>query len=303
MHIENFKIFLDLVDGASFSRAAKINGITQSAVSQQLRAMEKHFDVLIVDRGQKQFRLTREGKALHDAAKEILSLYDRLNRDLQEMRQVVSGTVHISTIYSIGLHELPPYVKEFMQQYPEVNVRVEYRRANLVYDDVLHNATDLGLVAYPERHPQLEIVPFQEDSLVGVVSPEHPLAGRSEVSLEELGAAKMVGFEADIPTRQATDRVFREVGVDIAPAMEFDNVETVKRAAEINAGFALLPRTTVENELHQGLLRAFSVRGADLTRPLAIIHRKDRVLSPPMTRLIDLLTSRDLIGADASTSA
>ncbi len=130
MHVENFKIFSDLVESESFSRAAKLNGITQSAVSQQLRAMEKHFSILIVDRSQKQFRLTREGQKLYESAKEILYLYERLNSELQEMKKVISGTIHISTVYSIGLHELPPYVKAFLSKYPEVNIRVEYRRAN-----------------------------------------------------------------------------------------------------------------------------------------------------------------------------
>ena len=134
MHVENFKIFSDLVESESFSRAAKLNGITQSAVSQQLRAMEKHFSILIVDRSQKQFRLTREGQKLYETAKEILYIYEKLNSELQEMKKVISGTIHISTVYSIGLHELPPYVKAFLSKYPEVNIRVEYRRANNVYE-------------------------------------------------------------------------------------------------------------------------------------------------------------------------
>ncbi|MBN2235173.1 MAG: LysR family transcriptional regulator, partial [Opitutales bacterium] len=102
MHIENFKIFADLVQSKSFSQAAKINGITQSAVSQQLRAMENHFKVLIVDRSQKQFKLTNEGKRLHESAKEILNLYERLDCELQEMKKVISGNIRVATIYSVG---------------------------------------------------------------------------------------------------------------------------------------------------------------------------------------------------------
>ncbi len=157
MHIENLKIFRDLVDNESFSKAAKLNAITQSAVSQQLRSMEKHFNVLIVDRSQKQFRLTREGRSLYEAAKDILNRYEQVGSEMQEMRKVVSGTVHISTIVSIGLHELPPHVKSFMQEFPHVNVRVEYRRSNLVYEDVVSNAVDFGLVAFPQKTRQVEI--------------------------------------------------------------------------------------------------------------------------------------------------
>jgi DNA-binding transcriptional LysR family regulator len=174
MHIENFKIFSDLVESQSFSRAAKLNGVTQSAVSQQLRSMERHFNVLIVDRSQKQFRLTREGHKLYDSAKEILHRYEKLISELQEMRKVISGTIHISTIYSIGLHELPPYITTFLKEFPSVNVRVEYRRSNLVYEDILQNAVDLGLVAYP-----------LQDAATG----DHPLPGRPSGSGVQPGAS------------------------------------------------------------------------------------------------------------------
>lgn len=294
MHIENFKIFSDLVESESFSRAAKLNGITQSAVSQQLRAMEKHFSILIVDRSQKQFRLTREGRKLYDSAKEILYLYDKLNSELQEMKKVISGTIQISTVYSIGLHELPPYVKAFLTKYPEVNIRVEYRRANNVYEDILSNSIDLGLVAYPQKHKQLEVLPFHDDMLVLVASPEHPLAKRKTVELDEISGQKFVGFEPDIPTRKATDAIFREEKIDIEPVMEFDNVETVKRAVEINAGIAILPQTTVTREAAQGLLHVIKFKNKTYKRPLALIHRKGRVLTPAMKKLIDLLTSKDL---------
>lgn len=294
MHVENFKIFSDLVETESFSRAAKLNAITQSAVSQQLRAMEKFFSILIIDRSQKQFRLTREGQKLYESAREILYLYDKLNSELQEMKKVISGTIHISTVYSIGLHELPPYVKAFLSKYPDVNIRVEYRRANNVYEDILTNSIELGLVAYPQKHKQLEFLPFHDDVLILVVSPEHQLADRKEVTLEEISDQKFIGFEPDIPTRKATDKIFREANIEMEPVMEFDNVETVKRAVEINAGIAILPQTTVTREEAQGLLNVINFKDKVYKRPLALILRKGRVLTPAMKKLISLLTSKDL---------
>lgn len=290
MHIENFKIFSDLVESESFSRAAKLNGITQSAVSQQLRSMERHFNVLIVDRSQKQFRLTQEGKRLYDSSKEILHLYERLDCEIQEMQKVISGNIKLSTIYSVGLHELPKYLKVFMQSYPQVNVHVEYRRSNHVYDDVLHNAVDLGVVAFPVKNRQLEVIPFKTDRLVVVVSPNHPLAGQSDVSVRELEGHDFVGFDRDIPTRKATDEIFREAKVNIDPSMEFDNIETVKRAVEIDAGFAILPASTIQQEAKSGLLREIPFRRKNFSRPIALIHRKGRVLTPAMKRFVALLT-------------
>lgn len=289
VQIENFKIFADLVETKSFSKSAKLNGITQSAVSQQARAMEKHFKTLLIDRSQKQFQLTREGQRVYESAKEILLQYDKLASELQEMKKIVSGTIRISTIYSIGLHELPPYIKKFLHDYPSVNVRVEYRRSNLVYEDILHNSVDFGLVAFPLKARQIEILPFRNDRMVLIVPPQHALAKCEEVDLKQLTGYKFIGFDPDIPTRKAIDQVFREHKIEIQPVMEFDNIETVKRAVEVDHGIAIVPQATVQQEVKQGTLAAVSFKGREFTRPLAVLHRKGRVLTPAMKKFIETL--------------
>lgn len=289
MQIENFKIFADLVETKSFSKSAKLNGITQSAVSQQARAMERHFKTLLIDRSQKQFQLTREGQRVYESAKEMLHTYDKLLSELQEMKKVISGTIRISTIYSIGLHELPPYIKKFLHDFPSVNVRVEYRRSNLVYEDILHNSVDFGLVAFPVKTRQIDILPFRDDHLVLITHPNHALAKKGEIELKDLTGQKFIGFDPDIPTRKAVDQIFRENKLEIEPVMEFDNIETVKRAVEIDHGIAIVPFATVMQEARQGSLAAVPFKGKDFTRPLAILHRKGRVLTPAMKKFIETL--------------
>jgi len=290
MQIENFKIFADLVETKSFSKAAKLNGITQSAVSQQARSMERNFKTLMVDRSQKQFNLTREGQRIYEAAKEILHVYEKLESELQEMKKVISGTIRISTIYSIGLHELPPYIKKFLHDFPSVNVRVEYRRSNLVYEDILHNSVDFGLVAFPQKVRQIDMIPFRNDRLVLIAHPNHPLAKATEVDMKVLAAHKFIGFDPDIPTRKAVDQIFRDFKLEITPVMEFDNIETVKRAVEIDHGIAIVPQATVVQEVRQGTLATITFKGKEFTRPLAILHRKGRVLTPAMKKFIEILS-------------
>lgn len=290
MQIENLKIFADLVETKSFSKAAKLNGLTQSAVSQQARAMERHFKVLLVDRSQKQFQLTREGQRVYESAKEMLHTYDMLLSELQEMKKVISGTIRISTIYSIGLHELPPYIKRFLHDFPSVNIRIEYRRSNLVYEDILHNSVDFGLVAFPVKMRQVEALPFHNDHLVVITHPQHPLARKgAEVEVKDLAGQKFIGFDPDIPTRKAVDQIFRENKLEIEPVMEFDNIETVKRAVEIDHGIAIVPQATVVQEAKQGSLAVIHFKGRAFTRPLAILHRKGRVLTPGMKKFIEIL--------------
>src|ERR1700690_3260973 len=256
MQIDNFKIFADLVETKSFSKSANLNNLPQSAVSQQARAMERHFKALLVDRSQKQFQLTREGQRVYESSKEMLHTYETLLSGLQEMKKVISGTIRISTIYSIGLHELPPYIKKFLHDYPSVNVRVEYRRSNLVYEDILHNAVDFGLIAFPVKHRQIEALPFRDDHLVLITHPQHALAKRAETQVADLAGQRFICFDPDIPTRKAIDQIFREHKLEIEPVMEFDNIETVKRAVEIDHGIAIVPLATVLQEVKQGTLAA-----------------------------------------------
>jgi DNA-binding transcriptional LysR family regulator len=288
MQIENFKIFADLVETKSFSKSAKLNGITQSAVSQQARAMERHFKALLVDRSQKQFQLTREGQKVYESAKDVLHAYETLLSELQEMKKVVSGTIRISTIYSIGLHELPPYIKKFLHDFPSVNVRVEYRRSNLVYEDILHNCVDFGLVAFPAKMRQIETIPFRNDHLIVICTRSTP-GQEGEVSVAELAGQKFIGFDPDIPTRKAVDQIFRDNKLEIETVMEFDNIETVKRAVEIDHGIAIVPQATVVQEAKQGTLAVLRFKGGGFTRPLAILHRKGRVLTPAMKKFIEIL--------------
>ena len=151
MQIESLKVFCDLAETESFTKAAQINGVTQSAVSQQISSLERQFKSLLIERSKKKFRLTREGQVLYDFSKQIIQTYDGLHSKLQEIKDIISGTIRVATIYSIGLHDLPPYIKRFLKDYPTVHVHVEYRRANQVYEDVFSNVVDLGLVAYPTK--------------------------------------------------------------------------------------------------------------------------------------------------------
>ena len=289
MQIESLKVYCDLVETESFTKAAEVNNITQSAVSQQISSLEKLFKSLLIERSKKKFRLTREGQVLYAYSKQIIQTYDSLQNRLQEIKDIISGTIRVATIYSIGLHDLPSYLKKFLKIYPTVNVHVEYRRANQVYEDVMGNVVDLGLVAYPTRDPKIELVPLRKDTLVLICHPSHPLAKMSSVKLTQLQGQKFVSFEPDIPTRKAIDKVFKDHHVTVQSVMEFDNIETVKRAVEIAAGISLVPLATISQEIAKQTLAEVKIDGVDLVRPLAAIYKKNKVLSPAMKQFIAIL--------------
>jgi len=289
MQIESLKVFCDLTETESFTKAAQINGVTQSAVSQQISSLERLFKSLLIERSKKKFRLTREGQVLYDFSKQIIATYEGLHSKLQEIKDIVSGTIRVSTIYSIGLHDLPPYVKKFLKAYPTVNIHVEYRRANQVYEDVTGNVVDLGLVAYPTKDSKLEILPIKKDPMVLITHPNHPLGKVKSVKLRTLGGQKFIGFDPDIPTRKAIDKVLREHDVDVQHVMEFDNIETVKRAVEIDAGIAIVPQGTIIQELQKQTLASVPIDDAEMYRPLAAVYKKNKVLSPAMKQFLAIL--------------
>jgi LysR family transcriptional regulator, transcriptional activator of the cysJI operon len=289
MQIESLKIFCDLAETESFTKAAQINKITQSAVSQQISSLERQFKSLLIERSKKKFRLTREGQVLYDFSKQMIQTYDSLHSKLQEIKDIISGTVRVATIYSIGLHDLPPYIKRFMKSYPTVNVHVEYRRANQVYEDVLGNIVDLGLVAYPVRDSKLETIALRKDPLVLICHPQHPFAKQKNVRLKALAGQKFIGFEPDIPTRKALDRILKENGVEVQHVMEFDNIETVKRAVEIDAGISIVPQGTILSEVAKQTLAQVVLDDGDFYRPLAAIYKKNKVLSPAVKQFLAIL--------------
>ena len=289
MQIESLKVFCDLAETKSFTKAAQINNVTQSAVSQTISALERRFKSLLIERSKKNFRLTPEGEVFYDYSKRILQTCDALFSKLQEIEDVISGNIRVATIYSIGLHDLPPYLKKFLKSYPTVNVHVEYRRANQVYEDVLSNVVDMGLVAYPTKDAKLEIVPLRKDPLVLICHPQHPFAKQKSIRLKALAGQKFIGFEPDIPTRKALDKILKEHGVDLKPAMEFDNIETVKRAVEIEAGISIVPQGTVIQEIAKQTLAAVPIEDGSFYRPIAAIYKKNKVLSPAMKQFLTLL--------------
>jgi DNA-binding transcriptional LysR family regulator len=292
MQIESLKVFCDLAETQSFTKAAQINRVTQSAVSQQISALERHFKSLLIERSKKRFRLTREGQVLYDHSKQVLQIYDNMHMKMQEIKDIISGTIRVATIYSIGLHDLPPYLKIFLKGFPTVAVHVEYRRANQVYEDVIGNVVDLGLVAYPMRDSKIDIFPLRKDPLLLVCHPQHPLARSKTVRLKALSGQKFIGFEPDIPTRRALDKILKDHGVRVEHVMEFDNIETVKRAVEIDAGVAIVPESTVVQEVAKQTLAQIKFEDGDFCRPLAAIYKKNKVLSPAMKQFLAVLKEK-----------
>jgi DNA-binding transcriptional LysR family regulator len=292
VQIETLKVYCDLVETESFSQAAERNFITQSAVSQQVRGLEEKFKRRLLERvrGRREMRLTQAGEAFYNASREVLRAYGELEESMRTLTGTVSGTVRVATVYSVGLHELPTPVREFMSRYPQAKIDLEYSRTTRVVRDVLDGAVELGVVAFPEKKRGLEVVPLKGDRLVLICPPSHPFARRKKLRAADLKDQDFVLFERDIPTRRAIDRILRAHGVAVRRVAEFDNIETIKRAVEVGLGLAVVPRPSVLDEERSGQLAVVQLAEPEWTRTVGVIYRSDRALGSAARKFIELLT-------------
>ncbi len=294
MMLESLKTFCDLVETGSFSRAARLNFVTQSAVSQQLRALERHYGRRLIDRGaRRSLQITEAGKLLLGEARTVVERLAALEDRLRQRPDVIAGTVTVASVYSVGLHTLPAPMKTFLRAHPQVNLRLSYRRTDEIYQACLDGGVDLGVVAIPGRRSQIEIVPLRPDELVLVCPPDHALARRPRLSAASLANQRFIAFDRDIPTRRLVDRFLRAARTPVTITMELDNIETIKRSVEAGLGISILPRSALENEVKAGTLMARPFAAARLTRPIGIIYRRGREQSAAVQAFLETL-KRDL---------
>lgn len=291
MHIETLKVYCDLVDLQSFSLAAERNFITQSAVSQQIRTLEEKFKRKLLERvrGRREVRLTPAGDVFYREAKNVLDAYEQMHESLRGLVGKIGGTVKVACTYSVGLHEMPVKVSEFMQKFPAARIDLEYSRTTKVVRDVLMGAVELGILAFPEAKRGLTVTPMPSDRLVLICPTGHKLSKRVQVRTKDLNGLDFVLFERDTPTRKATDRILRSAGVEVKKIAEFDNIETIKRAVEVGFGVAIVPLPAVLDEQKAGELAVVKLVEKEWVRPVGVIHRSDRTLSIAAKKFVQLL--------------
>src|SRR5579884_2801414 len=246
MDMAALKLFCDLVETGSFTRAAERNFVSQSAVSQRLRALEHEYGQVLLDRGKGRGRVvpTEAGRILYEGGKALLAEAEELEARLRGLSEEIAGTVRVATVSSVGLHVLP-------------------------------GAVDVGIVACATERSGVEIVPFGDEEMVVVCAPEHPFAQESKLRLAQLEGQPFIAFADDIPTRHLVDERLRAAGAKVHILMAFDNIETIKNLVEIGSGVALLPADTVRREVREGLLASVPLAPSDsFRRPEGLLVKK-----------------------------
>ena len=285
--LRSLRILHDLVLTQNFTETARRNYLTQSAVSQHLKALEEKIGAQLIERGRGQVRLTRAGNIVFDAAKEILERYETMERALKKTPSGVSGRLRVGSIYTAGLYELPGYTRRFLKRYPNVNLLLTYLKDSEVYEALLADRIDIGVVDSPKPHTQIHITFFKNERIVLIASSKHPWAGRKRVSLAELHDQPFIVAQAEFPM----DEILRKTSVRVKVVHAFDNIEITKRAVEVGLGMALVPLVTVANEVREGRLKILRLTEGRFDRPVGLLTRKGAELSLPALKFMELLSA------------
>ncbi len=292
MQLKSLKLFCDIVGRRSFSRAADDNGISQSGASQIVHQMEDHLGVKLIDRSKRPFVLTPEGEAYYQGCRKLVQRYDALEEEVRTLHQEVAGRVAVASIYSVGLSYLSHYVQEFLGKNPKANIRLEYHHPQQVYDLVENDQMDIGLVSYPKSSRSIKATAWRVEPMVLACAPSHPLARKASIQLEDLGGFDVVGFDHHLMIRREIDRALAAKNVEVNVVMQLDNIETIKRAIEIDTGVGLLPAPTVERELTLNSLVAVPIADPHFVRPVGIIERRGKEFGKTARRFIQLLLEK-----------
>ena len=294
MQIRSLEIFCDVASLRSFSKAADVRGVSQSAISQVISHLEESLGTKLFDRSSRPLGLTKAGEQYFDGVRDLLVRYHQLEREVISAGRDITGTLHVAAIYSVGLSYMPEAKDEFARLYPDVDVRIDYGRNENVLDRIMSGDAEIGLVSFPKTTRDIIAVPWQKEPMRLVCSPKHPLAKETEIEPSRLNSMEMVGFDRSLELRQSIDQHLKRLGVRVDFRTEFDNADSLVRAIQANNSAGFLPEAAVRRETATGALRVVACRAFSMTRPLGIVFPRSRRPSRAGQEFGSLLLGRPL---------
>lgn len=278
MDINQLEVLVTVAKEKSFSRAADILGRTQPAISQAIRRLEFEIGEKLFDRSSKDGTLTSAGNVLVEYARQMLNLRKDAQSAIRELKDLHHGKVTISANEHTVFYLLP-VIRVFRERHPYIKVEVKRGVASRIPTEIIGREVELGVVSFKSHDESVKSVPVDNDELVMIVSPKHPLAKKDSVSVKDLGMETFVAHNAQSPYRESVIEAFEKYSTPLNISVELPSLEAIKKLVETGAGVALVPKLTAQTEIDQGKLAALTVKEIKLERRLHIIYRRNTVLS------------------------
>ncbi|MBF0570660.1 MAG: LysR family transcriptional regulator [Candidatus Omnitrophica bacterium] len=284
------KSFICVAQTGSFRLAAQRNNITQPAVSQHIRILEKNLNCSLFERSSKKTVLTPAGKIFLAYAQRMLDSFQEAKNEIEKVNNLSIGSIRIASIYSIGLYQLKSVIQHVLKQYPKINIHLEYCSPNNIYQMIQDKAVDFALVAFPKEIKGFTSKVFAFDQLVLVQSPKYRIIKSKKSTLEKLNNINFIGFDLSTPTGAAISQFFKNHKIKTNVVKEYTNIETIKNAVEVGMGCSILPKTTILQELENKSLEIIPVQKFDLKRPLALVYSDTKIFTKAARIFIDSIS-------------
>jgi DNA-binding transcriptional LysR family regulator len=285
MDLANLNAFIAIAETGSFSLAGERLHLTQPAVSKRIAGLEQQLKVRLFDRLGREIGLTEAGRALLPRAYQILGMLDDTRRALTNLNGEISGRLTLATSHHIGLHRLPPLLRAFTRNYPQVALDIQFLDSEVAYEEVLHGRAELAVITLaPDTREPVQAVPVWDDPLDFVAAPEHPLARSGAVSLAEVARHPAVFPGGNTFTHHIVRRLFEREGLTPNIGMSTNYLETIKMMVSIGIAWSVLPRTMIDNQVVR-----LPLPGIQLSRQLGYILHGERTLSNAARAFMQML--------------
>ena len=281
MDTRQLQAFCAVVERKSFSRAAEQLGVTQPAVSLQVRSLEQRLGQTLLDRSGRRVEPTEAGRRLYRSAQRMLALEEQLYEEVAADAGRLAGTLAIGASTGPGAHLVPTLLCEFQRAHPDVRVALSIWDTQTVIDHVVDRGLELGVVGALRRHRSLEFEPLVRDEIVLAVPPAHHAAGRT-LSVDELKEEMLIVMQEGAGVRQVVEEELRRAGLrlrDVEPKLELGLQESVKSAVGAGYGVAFISRTAIEGELAAGTVAAARVEGVEPVRQIYVVRARSRAIT------------------------
>ncbi len=288
MELRHLRYFEAVARHSHVTRAAAELHIAQPALSKQISQLERELGIALFDRVGRSLRLTEAGEALLPYARAVLAQVEEARAAMAERIGLKAGRVSIGAPPTVGAHLLPPLLTVFHQRYPGITLRLHEAGIQSLLDLLESGLTDLAVLALPVEGEQLAVAPLLNEPLVLIVSPLHPLAKRSDVSMSELRNERWILSPANYELREATLKACREAGFTPQTVLEGGETETLVRFVAAGLGIALVPALAVSGF---SSVVSLNIRDQPLTRSLGLVWRRDRMASPAARALREFLVN------------
>ncbi len=281
MHLtlQQLKLFEAVVRNGSFTRTAEEMHLTQPAVSIQIKRLEDQLGLPLLEQVGKKIFPTTAGKAVYEAAGDTLGRLARLKDEIEALKGEITGPLQLSVV-TTGKYFMPHLLGHFLQQHPNVEPKLKFANRARVMERLMNNEDDFVVMGQiPEDNDRLVSYPFLENILGFIAPPDHPLAKRRNLQLEEVIRERFIGREAGSGTRMALNRLLEQKGLQVEPYMELGSSEAIKQAVLAGLGIAVISLHSLRLELNAGKLVILDVEDFPIKRRWYAVHQKGKRLS------------------------